>query len=172
MSEIIKVSAKGVEFTVLRDILESKSQTLRNLISDLQDLSKDVVPLPDDIDEKTFRYIVEWLTFHKEDKEPEKPVAAPAAEEEPVAKEHKIPEICDWDKDFFGNMTQEDQFKIIAATNFLDIRQMLEIVCGIIATACLGKTPKQVYEMFGVEKELTPEEEEAVRKENPWLEDN
>jgi S-phase kinase-associated protein 1 len=36
----------------------------------------------------------------------------------------------------------------------------------------LGKTPKQVYEMFGVEKELTPEEEEEVRKENPWLEDN
>lgn len=169
MSEIIKVSANSNEFTVLREVLESKSQTLRNLISELQDPSKDVVPLPADIDEKTFQYIVEWLTFHKDDKEPEKPAAA---EEEPVAKEHKIPEICEWDKEFFGKMTQEDQFKIIAATNFLDIRQMLEIVCGIIATACLGKTPKQVYEMFGVEKELTPEEEEEVRKENPWLEDN
>lgn len=171
MSEIIKVSANGAEFTVLRDVLESKSQTLRNLISDLQDLSKDVVPLPADIDQKTFQYIVEWLTFHKDDKEPEKP----AAEEEPsttIAKEHKIPDICEWDREFFGKMTQEDQFKIIAASNFLDIRKMLESVCGIIATACVGKTPKQVYEMFGVTQELTPEEEEAVRKENPWLEDN
>lgn len=58
----------------------------------------------------------------------------------------------------------------------------------------LGKTPKEIYAMFNGERvllvvwhcvfvaqffvfatvteELTPEEEEEVRKENPWLEDN
>ena len=54
---------------------ELMSNFADSLISDLQDLSKDVVPLPADIDQKTFQYIVEWLTFHKDDKEPENPAA-------------------------------------------------------------------------------------------------
>jgi len=32
-----------------------------------------------------------------------------------------------------------------------------------------GKTPEEIKKVFGIDKDFTPEEEEAVRKENPWL---
>ncbi len=40
-----------------------------------------------------------------------------------------------------------------------------------VALQLLGKTPDEIYAIFDVKEKLTPEEEELVRKENPWLED-
>lgn len=44
-------------------------------------------------------------------------------------------------------------------------------VRSTVALQVLGKTPDEIYAMFKVDQKLTPEEEELVRKENPWLED-
>ena len=57
------------------------------------------------------------------------------------------------------------------ATNFLHSEELLDLCCATVANMTLGKTPTEIYKMFDVKEELTPEEEEEIRKENPWLDD-
>lgn len=178
--EIIKVVTNdGQDFTVIRNLIEKKSTTMKDLIDGVTDVTKDVIPLTN-VNGKSFTYIVQWLTQHKDDPEPapstkteeEQAAAEPHAISSSLPKDVKTIELSDWDKEFFDKLDRETQFELILATNYLDIRQMLQMLCQTIANSVLGKTPKQIYEMFNVKDELTPEEEEEVRKENPWLEDN
>lgn len=177
--EIIKVvTNEGQDFTVIRQLIERKSKTMRDLISGVDDVTKDVVPLPN-VSGKSFGYIVQWLTLHKDDPEPEpsskteeEAAAEPKAISAALPKDVKTIELTEWDKEFIDKLDYTTQFELILATNYLDIRQMLQQLCQTIANSVLGKTPTQIYEMFHVKDALTPEEEEEVRKENPWLEDN
>jgi S-phase kinase-associated protein 1 len=165
-------TSDGQEFTVLRSVLERKSKTLKDLFAEVKDTSKDVVPLGGDLSGETFQSVVAWINQHKDDKDPE-PIlesddaAAIAGKTEPATVV-----VCDWDKEFFAKLEQAQLFKLLHAANYLDIRPLLDVACRTMAEMVIGKTPKQIYELFGVAQELTPEEEEEVKKENPWLADN
>lgn len=175
MSEIIKVStADGEVFDVLRSVIESKSKTARDVINGVDgDITTQVIPLLGGVTGPSFRRTIEWLDQHKDDKEPEPEPKAEGDQVQSIAtSEQTPPPICDWDKEFFAKLSQSDLFQLILTANYLDIRPLLNVVCRTVANMVLGKTPDQIYEMFGVKDKLTPEEEEEVRKENPWLEDN
>lgn len=121
------------------------------------------------ISSETFKQVVYYLNHRKDD--------PPAAEIPPPAaagptEEKKIPEFTEWEKEFFGNLDQQQIFQLIYAANYLNISSLLNASCGAIANSLLGKTPEQIYEMYKVTEKLTPEEEEEIRKENPWLADN
>lgn len=123
------------------------------------------IPLPD-IDSATFQRVITWLQTHPDDSE----VAAPTADNAPGVTPNS--ELTEADKEFFALLEHHDVFQLIFAANYLDIRKLLDMCCRAVANSVLGKTPKEIYALFGVTKELTPEEEVQVRADNPWLEDN
>jgi S-phase kinase-associated protein 1 len=53
----------------------------------------------------------------------------------------------------------------------MDIRLLLEVTCIAVAKIIDGKSPTELREIFAIENDYTPEEEEQVRKELAWCEE-
>mmetsp|Transcript_42865 Transcript_42865/g.93118 ORF Transcript_42865/g.93118 Transcript_42865/m.93118 type:complete len:97 (+) Transcript_42865:130-420(+) len=65
-----------------------------------------------------------------------------------------------------------DLFEVVKAANYLDIKPLLDFTCKAVAEqikAC--ETPEAVRARFGIVNDFTPEEEEAVRRENAWVDE-
>lgn len=161
------ITSDGKESLILASLTKN-SATLKNLLEDQgEDVYKTGIHLGQEVTAETFGKVVEYWMHHAND-EP-----APAAATDSVTGlAANVPELSEWDKDYAEGMTQEQKFHVILAANYLESKSLLDILCRSVANSVLGKTPKEIYTVFGVEKELTPEEEAEVRKENPWLEDN
>ncbi|KHJ89842.1 Skp1 family, dimerization domain protein [Oesophagostomum dentatum] len=79
-------------------------------------------------------------------------------------------EIEAWDKEFF-KVDYGVLFDIIMAANYLDIPKLLDGGCKVVADLMRGKTPEEIRTLFNIVNDFTPEEEENIRKENAWCED-
>ena len=78
--------------------------------------------------------------------------------------------IPTWDQDFL-KVDQGTLFEIILAANYLDIKGLLEVTCKTVANMMKGKSAEEIRKLFNIENDLTPEEEEQIRKENEWCEE-
>ena len=69
---------------------------------------------------------------------------------------------------------QDKLIDLIMAANFLDIRPLFELVCAYTASLVKDKTPAEIVETFGLEAELTAEEEFALRSDpaNAWADED
>ena len=54
------------------------------------------------------------------------------------------------------------------AANFLNIKSLLDLVCQTVADMIKNKSPQQIREIFNIKNDFSPEEEEAIRKDNEW----
>ncbi|KAK3412719.1 SKP1-like protein 1A [Eucalyptus grandis] len=72
-----------------------------------------------------------------------------------------------WDAEFVA-VDQATLFDYIQAANFLEIPTLLELGCQTVADMIKGKTPEEIQKVFNIKTSFTPEEEEEVRKANPW----
>jgi S-phase kinase-associated protein 1 len=72
----------------------------------------------------------------------------------------------------FVDVDRATLFDLILAANYLDIKDLLEITCQKVADTIKDKSPEEVREIFNIQNDFTPEEEEEVRKENAWAFEN
>src|SRR6185312_4475878 len=89
-------------------------------------------------------------------------LANPPAKEEEAAK--KL-ELNDWDKKFCEALDQKSLFAVILASNFLDVKPLLDVTCLFVALKLKSMTPEEIRKEYNITKEFTPEEEEKARKE-------
>ena len=61
-------------------------------------------------------------------------------------------------------------FELILAANYMDIKSLLDLTCAKVASMIKGKSPEQIRILFNITNDFSPEEEEAVREENKWAE--
>ncbi|CAK9875583.1 unnamed protein product [Sphagnum jensenii] len=54
------------------------------------------------------------------------------------------------------------------AANYLRIKNLVDLTCQTVADMIKGKTPEELKKTFNIKNDFTPEEEEEVRRENPW----
>ncbi|KAL9305641.1 unnamed protein product [Arabidopsis thaliana] len=73
-----------------------------------------------------------------------------------------------WDAKFMEKLDLETIFKIILAANYLNFEGLLGFASQTVADYIKDKTPEEVREIFNIENDFTPEEEEEIRKENAW----
>jgi hypothetical protein len=158
------VSADAEEYNVLVKSL-GMSQTILDLMAEAP--NAECIPIPN-INGKTLERVVRFCNQYA-DAPPV--VQSPLDENKRVELRDKPIEIAEWDREFLGVMPQDDVFELIVAANYLDVRSLLDVCARFVANSVVGKTPKEIYAMFKIEQELTPEEEAEVRKENPWIED-
>ena len=69
----------------------------------------------------------------------------------------------------FVNVHRDELRQLIETAESLQIEPMLEVCVVKVATMIKDHTEEEVDEAFGISGDLTPEEEEKVYAENPWL---
>jgi S-phase kinase-associated protein 1 len=57
------------------------------------------------------------------------------------------------------------------ASNYLDIKPLLDVGCKTVANMIKGKSPEEIRKTFNITNDFTPEEEDQIRRENEWAED-
>jgi hypothetical protein len=72
--------------------------------------------------------------------------------------------IVRWNNRFF-DLPDNTLFKIITATNYLDIECLFELACNEVANIIKRcYTPQNVRKRFNIKDNITPEEEEEIYK--------
>lgn len=132
-----------------------QSQTIAHLIED--DCVKNEVPVPN----VTSRILVKVLEYCQRHVVGDDDGGGALTEEEKA-------DLKKWDAEFV-NTDQSTIFEMILASNYLNVKSLLDLLCQTIAdqiAAC--NSADEIREKFQIENDFTPEEEEAVRRENEW----
>jgi S-phase kinase-associated protein 1 len=73
-----------------------------------------------------------------------------------------------WLNQYF-EIDDDNLFKLIMAANFMEYKGLLDEGCKKVADYIREcKTPREIRRRFNIKNDFTPEEEEEVRKENSW----
>ncbi|TDZ37124.1 E3 ubiquitin ligase complex SCF subunit scon-3 [Colletotrichum sidae] len=145
-------------------VVAERSILLKNMLDDLGDgqiSQENPIPIPN-VNEAVLRKVIEWCDHHRSD-----PIQT--NDEENDARK-KTTEIEEWDQKFM-QVDQEMLFEIILASNYLDIKPLLDVGCKTVANMIKGKSPEEIRKTFNITNDFTPEEEEQIRRENEWAED-
>ncbi|KAJ3957679.1 E3 ubiquitin ligase complex SCF subunit scon-3 [Colletotrichum tropicale] len=163
-------------------VVAERSMLIKNMLEDVGDdaiSQENPIPIPN-VNEAVLRKVIEWCEHHRNDP----PVNA---DEENDARK-KTTEIEEWDQKFM-QVDQEMLFEIILvcdtlscsffqpmltfsqASNYLDIKPLLDVGCKTVANMIKGKSPEEIRKTFNITNDFTPEEEEQIRRENEWAED-
>jgi S-phase kinase-associated protein 1 len=159
-TKISLVSNDGASIAVDRQVAE-KSMLIKNMAEDLPEEEFTSVPIPN-VNEAVLRKVIEWCEHHKND-----PATSPDDDSD---SRKKTTDIEEWDQKFM-QVDQEMLFEIILASNYLDIKPLLDVGCKTVANMIKGKSPEEIRKTFNITNDFTPEEEEQIRRENEWAED-
>ncbi|CAG8660449.1 6674_t:CDS:2, partial [Cetraspora pellucida] len=106
---------------------------------------------------KVLEKVLEWCEHHIND-------PLPNYDDDDSRRRNTV--IDDWDQNFLNRVDQDMLFDIILAANYLDIKLLLDIGCKTVANMIKGKSPEELRSSFNIVNDFTPEEEEAIRREN------
>ncbi|XP_053681593.1 S-phase kinase-associated protein 1-like [Sabethes cyaneus] len=156
-------SSDGEIFDTTVDIVKC-SGTLKPVIEalGLNFTKEQFVPLPN-VNAATLRKVLEWATYHKDDD--------PAPIEDADENREKWSDvICQWDQ-LFLRVDKITLYELTMTANDLDIKALLDTCCQTMANMLRGKTSEEMRQTFNIKNDLTPEEEEQIRRENEWCEE-
>jgi S-phase kinase-associated protein 1 len=71
-------------------------------------------------------------------------------------------------KNFF-KMSDEELYHLTNAANYLNYEKLIDDCCTIYAKQAEGKTASEIRKMWNITNDLTPEEEEEIRRENAFI---
>ncbi|KAJ3209664.1 hypothetical protein HDU83_009722 [Entophlyctis luteolus] len=165
-------SSDLVEFVVDRPVAE-RSLLLRNMLEDVGDADDSPIPLPN-VSAFILKKVIEYCDHHRNDPLPTADDEKDAAFDAPGSvgrRRAAADDIDEWDAAFIKVENNELLFDIILAANYLDIKPLLDLGCKAVANMLKGKKAEEIREMFNIENDFTPEEEEQIRRENEWAAD-
>ena len=120
------------------------------------------IPVGNNISGRTLELIVRFMEHYKDTgnrpSKIQKPLPGPDLE-----KAGTNP----FDLALVKDLNMDESQQLIAAANFLDVRQLVELCAAKLGSFIKGMTLKQLMDICQI-TEFTPEWEEKVRKENPW----
>ncbi|KDP25072.1 hypothetical protein JCGZ_22607 [Jatropha curcas] len=131
----------AMEFATVKTFFDDNTETMNGTVIPLPNVSAEYLS-------KIITYCREHLKFRAESV-PEK--------------ERKA-----YDDNFVKELSNEKLREMILASNYLNIRTLLDVLNQAAADLIQNKSVEFVREFFGVENDFTPEEEERLRQENAW----
>ncbi|RWS06660.1 S-phase kinase-associated protein 1-like protein [Dinothrombium tinctorium] len=111
------------------------------------------VPL-ESVSSSILKMIIKWCEYHLNDPK------------ENLALDER--NLSEWDKKFL-DVDQSTLFELIIATNYLDVKSLLDMSCMKVANMIRGKSAEEVRKMFNIKNDFTAVEEAEVKKESDWL---
>ncbi|CAG9477510.1 suppressor of kinetochore protein 1, putative [Plasmodium vivax] len=153
------VSFEGDEFIVDK-YTASMSTVILNIL-EVMTAEEDTIPLPN-IKTPILKKIIEYMEYH---------INNPAEEiPKPLITSNLQDVVSSWDYDFV-NTDKETLYELIEASNYLDIKPLLDLTCGKIASMMKDKTTEEIRAEFDIVNDFTREEEKQIREENRWCGD-
>ena len=146
MSEILKIITLDQKTINIPETLFDKIKNLK-IINDILgwdegfNLPEEGIPL--EVNEQIFNLIITYLSF------------TPSEE---ITQE-------EFNKDFL-NMDDDTLFKLVNACNYLEFKELLDLLCKHIANIIKScSSPTSLRNRFNITNDFTPEEEEEIKKE-------
>jgi len=157
------ITSDGHKYVVLREVAVM-SKTLRNMLED--DIFNTSVPIPlSGMNDAMLEHTVRYCMHHKDD-----PPTVPATTVELIEPEQ--PPISEWDQQFVAGFDFDQLCELLTAVNYMDIPPLYTLCARTIATIVQAvKDIKEVPKLFGIERELTAEEEKEAMEQTPWIRD-
>lgn len=140
--------------------------TIRDLLKDIEPPCEGeeptTIPVPN-LSGETLLRVTEFVTHHHAHPNPEYDKMCEA--------ERRAAEMVEWDKDFVTPLKMSEVFDLIMAANYLDLKPLLELSAKRVAQSLKGKSEREIFALFGVDRDMTEEEREKVKQDHPWLYD-
>lgn len=76
-------------------------------------------------------------------------------------------DLKNWDAHFV-EVDQATLFDLILASNYLNMKSLLDLASQKVADMIKGKTPEEIREIFSIKDDFSPKKEEEFLKENQW----
>ncbi|MCO5557540.1 hypothetical protein L7F22_011106 [Adiantum nelumboides] len=147
------------------------SQTIKNIVEDLDDCTSAPLPLPN-VSSKELVLVLEFC-HHQQHEHGRLP--APADGVEAAGSSQQISfsgkdEIEQWNAQFLLHLQLiPDVFDLILAASYLHIQSLVDLGCRRIANDIIDcNSPEEVRALLGIVNDFTPEEEAAIKRENQW----
>ncbi len=153
---IIKLVSSDQETIEVKRKVVVQSNLIKSMLEDAED---EDIPVPN-VNSKVLRKIMEFCEYESDH--------GPCPEiEKPLRSANLDEHVEKWYADYI-NVDHEMLMEIMMASNYLDIKTLLELSCAKLASQLKNKTVEQLREEFGLENDFTPEEEAKLREENKW----
>jgi S-phase kinase-associated protein 1 len=153
---IVLTSSDSVVFKVDNNII-LQSELIRTMLECDNDNNEIFLP---NIKGNILSKVIDYFKHHHNN---------PAAEIERPLKSNNFNEVVSvWDAQFV-EVDDEILFDLILAANYMDSKPLLDLACAKVASFMNGKSAEQIRQRFNIKNDLTPEEEEAIKAENKWI---
>ncbi|CAJ0568645.1 unnamed protein product, partial [Mesorhabditis spiculigera] len=148
-------SKEGHEFTMEKAAAELSGvvkQISQDLGIDDDESIRNMKPIPlINVSSEAFHYVVKWCEQHK---------TMPPWEQDKWWLNERDEEMKKWENEFLGGLTSEQLFD---AANYMDIKCLLDKCAETVAGMIKGKSVEEIREIWELENDFTPEEEEAMK---------
>ena len=131
--------------------LAIESGLIKTMLDD-QDNPDESIPLAN-IDEETLKQCFNFVEHHLN--EPLGPI------EKPLRSNNLADSVPEWFSKFI-DVDLEKVYDIIAASNYLEIKPLIELGCAKVGSLMKGKSIPELRKMFNLVNDFTPEEEKAI----------
>ncbi|XP_034474822.1 S-phase kinase-associated protein 1-like [Drosophila innubila] len=156
----IKLQSSDDEIFVTDIQVATCSGTIKSMLESCV-AEDEAVPLPN-VNSAILRKVLEWAEYHKSD------LKQSTNEDDD---DTRTDDITPWDQKFL-QVDQGTLFELTMAANYLNIQGLLKVACKTVANMIKGKTPEDIRQTFNIKNDFTLAEEELVRMENEWHEEN
>ena len=157
--KIILISSDG-EKTEISSKAAQRSVLVKGILEDYPDDAE--VPL-NNVKSNILKKIKEYLD-HYENEEPKEI-------ERPLPSNNFKECVNEWDYNFI-DMDLQLIFDIILGANYMDIKPLLELSSAKVASIIKGKNTEEIWKIFYINNDFTPEEEQQILEENKWCMEN
>ena len=148
MADKVKlITSDGEEVEIDIDVAE-KSVLIKGLIDDTG--TDDQIPLPN-VKRPILEKVIDFCKHLKDHQAPEI--------EKPLKSTDMQSVVDPWYADYI-NLEQEVLFELIMASNYLDIKPLLELACAKVASLIKNKSIEEIRKFFNIENDFSPEEEQ------------
>ncbi|KAG7584474.1 S-phase kinase-associated protein 1-like [Arabidopsis suecica] len=147
-NKVVLTSSDDESFEV-DEAVARKSQFIAHMID--EDCADKAILLQN-VTGKILAIIIEYCKKHVDD----------------VDSEAKNELMMTWDAEFMKNIDMETVFKLLNAADYLNVKGLLDLTSNTIADYIKDKKVEEIREIFNIENDYTPEEEEELRKQKAW----
>ncbi|KAI0530912.1 hypothetical protein KFK09_000460 [Dendrobium nobile] len=141
MTKKIKLKGSDGKKVVVEEEVAMMSETLSHIIED--NLARNVIPISN-VTSTVLSYVFQYCKRHL-----------------------TMDDLEDFDNEFV-DVDVDTLYDLLMAANYLNVKDLLDLVCRKVADLIRGKTPEEIRLTFNIENDLTPEQEEEIRQEHSW----